>query len=272
MTQFGRRIIVSVAGLLISQHRLGFTINRRSDRTADDGTVDIYNLARPTEQQIFDRGREISVEAGYGGQVGLIFEGRSQRVERVRRVSGGVARITRVHLSDALHTPAPAGGRPIGGVTSRSYAGAQPVRQVAADLMADAGLAAGALDAIPASADVTNWAYTGQATDALGALLRSVGCAFWADGAVIQVRRQGAASRGDAPGFLISAETGMIGSPKDTDEGVEVAMLLNPAIQLGSGLRVVSVNTNGDFVVVELTHLGDNWEGRFVTTCQARPL
>ena len=105
MTQFGRRIIVTVAGLLITDHRIGLVVNRRVSRSKDDGTVDIYNLARSTEQQIYDRGGLISVEAGYETQVGLVFEGSVDRVERARRTSGGIARITRVHLSDGIHSP-----------------------------------------------------------------------------------------------------------------------------------------------------------------------
>ena len=272
MTQFGRRIIVTVAGLLISEHRMAVAVNRRADRSADDGTADIYNLARSTEQQIYDRGGLITVEAGYDTQVGLIFEGSVQRVERARRTSGSVARITRVHLSDGIHTPGTDRGAALGGVASRSYDGPVAVRQIAADLVADTGLSAGSLAAIPAGVTVSGWAFSGQASDGLGALLHSVGCSFYADGDVVQIRRAGSPSRGDAAGFLISAETGMVGSPKDTDEGVEVTMLLNPAVDIGSGLRIVSDDTNGDFVVVSLSHRTDNWEGSSLTTCETRPL
>ena len=146
------------------------------------------------------------------------------------------------------------------------------MRSVAADLIADTGLSVGSLSAIPDGVTVAGWAFSGHAPDALGSLLRSVGCSFYADGDVVQVRRVGAPSRGDAPGFLVTPQTGMVGSPKDTDEGVEVTMLLNPAIEIGSGLRIRGANTDGDFVVVAFGHRGDNWQGRFVTTAETRPL
>lgn len=270
-SQFGRRIIVTVAGRLFTDHRIAATINRRASRASDDGIVDIYNLARPTEQHIFKRGGLISVEAGYEGSVGLIFEGSVQDVERVRRTSGGIARITRVQVGDGIHSPDSDRGQPLGGIASRSYDGAVAVRQVAADLIADTGLAAGSLAAIP-DVTVTGWAYSGAAADGLGTLLRSVGCSFYADGDVVQVRRVGSPSRGDAPGFLVSPQTGLVGSPKDTDKGVDITTLLNPALEIGSGVRLQGTNSDGDYAVSELTHQASNWEGRHITSARCRSL
>ena len=119
---------------------------------------------------------------------------------------------------------------------------------------------------------VVNWTFSGQTTDGLATLLRSVGCSFYDDEGTVRVRRHGQQGRGDAPGFLLSPQTGLIGSPKDTDEGVSVTMLLNPAMRIESGIRLRSAERSGDFRVVELAHSGDTWEGRFITVAECREL
>jgi len=100
--------------------------------------------------------------------------------------------------------------------------------------------------------------------------LGSVGCSFYEDDGVLRVRRRGSPGRAGAPGFVVSEGSGMIGSPTPTDEGCEVTMFLQPAIQRGSLLRVVSESVNGDFSCVALRHDADNWEGRFITWAEAR--
>lgn len=53
-----------------------------------------------------------------------------------------------------------------------------------------------------------------------------------------------------AIGVIVSPSTGLIGSPSPKDDGsVEMTVLLNPSIRVGSLLFVESSNTNGSYVV-----------------------
>ncbi|QHJ84957.1 MAG: hypothetical protein [Bacteriophage sp.] len=73
-------------------------------------------------------------------------------------------------------------------------------------------------------------------------------------------------------GFVISRETGMIGSPQKTDKGLELTTLCNPHFKIGALVRVQSVLTeyNGDYKVQSIQHSGDllggDWKSKLVCT------
>ena len=71
-------------------------------------------------------------------------------------------------------------------------------------------------------------------------------------------------------GFVISRTTGMIGTPKKTDKGLEITTLCNPHYKIGALIRVESKLTelNGDYKINALQHSGDlygtNWHSKLV--------
>lgn len=71
-------------------------------------------------------------------------------------------------------------------------------------------------------------------------------------------------------GWVISRNTGMIGSPKKSNDGLEVTTLCNPHYRIGSLVRVESKLTeyNGDYKVKSIEHNGDlygtNWHSKLV--------
>lgn len=72
-------------------------------------------------------------------------------------------------------------------------------------------------------------------------------------------------------GALLNESTGMLGSPKPTDRGLEVSCLLRPEIIVGSLVRIESIvaDYNGDYKVVAVKSEGDThssrWESRLTT-------
>lgn len=63
----------------------------------------------------------------------------------------------------------------------------------------------------------------------------------------------------DNEGFVLSQETGMIGSPEKSDDGLHLTCLCNPSLRIGGLVRVQSImpEYNGDFKITELSHSGD---------------
>lgn len=74
----------------------------------------------------------------------------------------------------------------------------------------------------------------------------------------------------NSEGWVISKTTGMIGSPKKSNEGLEITTLCNPHYRIGSLVRVDSVLTeyNGDYKIKSIEHNGDlygtNWHSKLV--------
>ncbi|WVD70986.1 hypothetical protein RHO14_11610 [Orbus wheelerorum] len=73
-------------------------------------------------------------------------------------------------------------------------------------------------------------------------------------------------------GYVISSNTGMIGSPQKTDQGLEVITLCNPRFKIGSLIRVESKfnEYNGDYKIQSINHSGDltgnDWKSKLVCT------
>ena len=263
MVLYGRHISVSVAGLVITEPRIRATVERQADATETTGSVAIYNLAPTRERQIYERSADIQIQAGYPDTIATIFEGQVQRVRHPRQ---NLARITHIELGDAVRSR-----KTLGGITSRSYDGPVSVRQIAADFVRDMGLTFGPLDAIPADATVSNFAWAGSAAIGLQTVLRRFGTSWFEDDRVIRFRRANR-SQPDAPTVTISPSTGLVGAPLQTDEGAECTMFLNPQARIGGVLGLTSETLSGSYRIVGLRHDADNWADPFVTWVDLREL
>ena len=71
----------------------------------------------------------------------------------------------------------------------------------------------------------------------------------------------------NAEAVLLSQETGMIGSPEQTDDGLELSCLLNPALQIGGLVEVQSIieHFNGEYKIIKLAHSGDGLGGDWLS-------
>ena len=159
----------------------------------------------------------------------------------------------------------------IGGVTTRSYDGPVSVVQVAQDIVADMGLVVGPLDAIPGGATITNFVWNGPSQEALTVATKRFDVRWFEDDGVIRFRAINTAQP-DAPSVTITPDTGLIGTPQETDEGAEVVMFLNPQVKRGGIMDVRSSALSGRFRTVALRHDADNWSGPFTTWAELRPL
>ena len=274
---FGRRIIVDVAGLTITEPRIHVDLERQIDKTQDRGEIAIYNLSDEHEKQIYERGAALTVQAGYPETTAIIYQGQLARVERVRERN---ARITKIKIGDEVRQR-----NRLGGYYAESLAGTTPVRQIVERIVKAMNAARpavfatplfpirlGPLDAIPAGATFEDWQWdSGGAELALTTILDYVDCTWFEYDGVIRINRT-RVLQSDAPMVAISPETGLIDRPAVTDEGAECKMFLNPAVRLGGLLDITSEALIGQFKIVSIRHTADNWQGPFRTFCDLRPL
>ena len=245
--------------------RITVELDRHIDRTQDRGRVSIYNLSREHEKRIYERGGPITVSAGYPQTLAIIFDGEVQRVIRAREQ---LAKITHIKIGDQVRHKSR-----LGGVYNGSFAGPEPTRRIATDIIESLGLIVGPLDNIPEGATFDNFYWTGPADSALDALLRPVKCTWFEADGVIRINRVGMVQP-DAPMIMLSPENGLIDSPIPTDEGAEVRMFLNPAVVMGAVIDLTSSDLSGRWKVVRGTRItADNWSsGRFETFCDLREI
>lgn len=271
MPLYGRRLVVTIGDRIFTDHRIDIDISRDSSSSQDSGHVKLYNIGRDNERHLDEHGTEITVEGGYESQTGILFNGQAQRIRHPRQIQSGVQRITHIKLGDFAHAPAAVRGiSTLGGTTSRSYEGPQSLRALVTDLATDLGLPVGPLDAIPPSAQVADFSWTGSTTDALTVLCRQAKCGWYEDDGRLRFRRQGDASQPDRLRLLIGPDSGLVNAPEETDEGIRITTLLSPHIVRGTFIRVEADEHYGDYTVVKYQHRGSNWEGDFHTISELR--
>lgn len=66
---------------------------------------------------------------------------------------------------------------------------------------------------------------------------------------------------------LLSQATGLVNAPTQTDEGLELECLLNPALHIGGMLKLESILDffNGEYKIVKLIHTGDGIGGEWLS-------
>ena len=188
------------------------------------------------------------------------------RVERNRSYAAGVDRITRLHLGDAIRSPSTGSG-----IVVATYYGPTNPGDIAEDIADGEGLDLDLGDSIPPGLTISDFAFSGSAADALTAALAPANATWFMEDGVLRVRPFGATADPRRSRLYLTPRTGLVGSPSETDTGVEVTMLLNPAIRRGSFVTVESESVRGTWAVVGLKHELDNREGKFETWADLRP-
>jgi len=256
---YRRHAIVEVAGFRISEPRISFSVERTADENAMQATIEIYNLSPNNRERIYERGGPVLLMAGYPETISILLDG---NVERVRIRRDGRARITTIDCvgqSIALDR--------LGGVTMRSYDGWVQANIIFADIVSDMGMESGDLSYVQ-NYRVKDFVWSGPSSAALTSLLRWIArnvnesFRWWDDDGVIRIREVGRDMR-SAPAISTSRKTGMVDSPTRTDDGIEVQMLLEPRVQIGSRVTIASEAITGTFTCTQLRHRGDTWSGDF---------
>ena len=278
MRRYLRIIKVEIAEDTISALKIDFRVKREAGGTPASGKIDIYNLNQSTETRIREKGSRVMLSAGYGEKPEVVFEGDVRRIERQRE---NLDRITRVHIGGNVQAQTSA-------LYRRAYDGPESIRTIVADAVAATGLELGPTTAIPEDASHASYAFNGPPRDCLDSVLRPFDVLWHEDNGVIKFTRAGQ-SEDDRTGTEVSEQSGMIGTPTITENGIRVAVMLNPKIRIDSRITVrssvIPVGASGDAVnavavesgtgkwkVVEVAHAGDNRDGPFQTTIEGRPL
>ena len=264
MALFDRQIAVDIetsagAVKIHGDSHVKFAI-RNAIGDAISGDVTISNLARETMERIEEAGGKITVMAGYGEDLKQAATGDILRVEHERH---GLDRLTKIAIGPVQEDPEV-------GISNVSRAGEAPVRDLAAQAIADLGLAEGDMTALD-GLTVTDFSYAGRSRRMLEQLLRPRKIEFYEEDGAMHFSRE--LNRGPAArNYAVNANTGMIGTPALTDKGARVKIMLNAAIKLGDMIDLNSELISGEFKVIGLLHNADNRYDEFATEIDmARP-
>jgi hypothetical protein len=244
-----------------------FNIQKVDVSAANTSKITLWNLNAPHLATLNEKDCIVTLRAGYGSTMPLIFVGAISHIETVIDGSDRMTEIEavdgRIELRDTY--------------VSLSYKGKINTKKIAQDIAAQMGVTV-TFSYNATYADLPNgFAFVGAAKNALDKLCAPTGLAWEIQNGILQVKRKGDVMSRQA--FVLSPDSGLIGIPKRLTEGAEngedknktgweVVYLLNGAIGVGDYVKIESKTVTGFFRVHSVEHDGDNMEGDWLSTAR----
>lgn len=256
MKQFGRRWKLDISNdqetLSIEQLRVAFEIDKTINEKPNPAKIQIWNLNRNHMNLLLSQNyKKVTLSVGYA-ELRQIYAG---DITKTRIQREGLDFVLTLECADGhrAYTQARAKTTLKAGATDK-----QIVQEIQKTMPT---VQAGTLD-IPNQRQLPRGrVLNGNSRDILSRIARNNG-ADWSiqDGALIFLPKDKVLSD---EAVLISQETGMINAPEQTDEGLELTCLLNPALQIGGLVQVRSIIEyfNGEYKIIKLAHIGDGIGG-----------
>jgi hypothetical protein len=217
-------------GLELGDLRVTFKTHKADFETPNHADIRVYNLSDETRRRMGKEFTKVILQAGYEGNFGLIFGGTIRQVRSGRE--NGVNTFADILASDGDR----AYNYAVVNATLAAGATQGDVVKAAVGSMQEHGATQGHIPDLGGQALPRGVAMYGMARDYMRDAAASTDTS-WSiqDGAVQMVPK-----RGHLPGNAVSltAESGLIGQPEQTNEGIMVRCLINPRLRVGGRIKL----------------------------------
>jgi hypothetical protein len=241
--QYLRKFSIVIAdpagqGLDFKDFRCTFYVQRGDSSTPNSADVRIYNVSKQTAARLAsDEFTQLVIQAGYEGNYGIIFRGQLSQKPRTGREN---AKDSYVDIT------AWDGDEPYNyAFTALSLPASQTAPKDAIEPliagmvnMAKSNARRGYIPELSTNKLPRGEVHFGNTSDCLRRFAESNDCNFSIQDGAITLIPQAAYIAGQVP--VISPETGLIGVPTQTQNGLTLRVLLNPGLRIGQAIRLDS--------------------------------
>lgn len=217
-------------GIDLSELRFAFAIRRGDLQTPNSADIRVYNLSDNTAQIIQKEGLRVVIQAGYEGNYGVIFDGQVKQVRRGRENQLDTYLDITAADGDSAYNFA------ISAITLA--AGSSPADHVGAVLqgMAKFGISQGYLPDLPGNPLPRGKVIFGMSREELRKIARNTSTSWSIQDGKVDFVPLTAYKPGEIP--VITAATGMVGLPEQTQDGIRIKTLLNPNLKIGQAVKL----------------------------------
>jgi len=263
---------------IIRDLRLNFEITKSVLSFPNIARISIYNANQDTLSALQERYSRIVLNAGYEGDVRLLFKG---EVRNVFQSKTGPDRVTTIYSGDGEQSWQNA---TFNKTLSENLSVKSAIEEV---LKTFSDINIGTLQGLPDVKDkLRGQVLSGSSKDIMDSFAQEYGFTWSIQDGEIVITPDEEPLQGDEA-ILVKAATGMIGSPTVTEIGVDVTTLLNPRMLPNRAFKVESVNTDvsignlffrnikrttgeGLFKIQEVTFRGDSRDGEWTSSVKGR--
>lgn len=263
---------------IITDLRVKFEITKTLLSYPNLCKLEIYNPNAETLSYLQRKYTNITINAGYEGNVRLLFTGDVRNVFQNRK---GVDRILTVYAGD--------GERAWQNATfNKTFTSSVSIQSVINDVLKTfEGISSGVIEGIPNVKDkLLGQTLSGSSRDILDTFAKEYGFTWSIQNQEVIITPIENPIEGDEA-VLITSATGMIGSPTITEIGADVTTLLNPRLTPNRAIKIESVNADvqlgnlffrniaktsgeGVYKIQEVTFKGDSREGDWLSIVKGR--
>lgn len=222
----------SATALDLSAFRIRFQIIQKSIETPNTADIRIYNLSKETVSNLTASGEKVRVRlsAGYVGAFGLLFDGtviqsRSGRESPVDTFLDLICADGDLAYNNAV-------------VNTSLAAGVTPKEHLSAVIaaMKEHDVTEGYVPELTTGTSPRGRSLFGMARDFIRDIAHSNDCSWSIQNNQVNLVPDKGALPGEA--VVLTAETGMIGLPTQTELGISVRTLIIPAIKVGGRVHI----------------------------------
>lgn len=233
--QYGRACTLLVAtkageGLDLSSLRIKFSIKKSDAQTPNTAEIRIYNLADETAHAIRKEFTRVTLQAGYGSHVGVIFDGTIKQTKMGRENGTDSYLDIAASDGDAAYNYAIVNTTLAAGATQRDQVG------ISLGAMAGHDVGQGSLADLSPSKLPRGKVLYGMARD----YLRHSARASETSWSIQDLKIQFVPLTGVLPTqmVILNSKTGLVGTPEQTEDGIKVRCLLNPLLKVGGKIHL----------------------------------
>ena len=249
---FGSLAVIKTDTVTIRSETLDveFKVPFDDDMEPNEAEIVVYNLSDNTIKQL-KKNDKLTIEAGYRGDTGVLFSGYISKVKTVTEV---VDKVTTIYAVDDIETP---------GVESIAFAKGTKASYILRSLVQRTGIPIAVFSVRRDHTYKDSVTVDGDLMENIKKYAEVCGISVYVNKGKIYARY---IKEGDNLNFVVSTETGMIGSPSayseevkaedftDTVNGYEVEMLLQHRISTGAIVQLKSKSATGTYRVCSGEH------------------
>lgn len=271
--QHGRRASVVIAptsgdpGVELAGLRIAFKVKKKSTSHANTINVKVWNLSERTRDRIVKKQTVLILRAGYGESTDKIPRLGSGVIQRVVHSAQSPEVMTEVELRD--------GGLGLDDSEfRRAYPAGTKVQRVVDDVLkAMPDVSRGAMQSAALARKLPGKrSFSGNARNVLDKLSKAFGFEWSVQDGSAQFVDRTAAVGGQVSAIVLSAKTGLIGSPSRTNAGCKAKCLMQPAIIPGRFIKTESRFCAGYFKALTVEHSGDTHGPEWITSVEAKAI
>lgn len=236
----------SGSGIEMGDLRVTFKVTRGEIETPNTADIRVYNLSEQTASQVQKEFTRVILLGGYRDNTGVLFSGNIIQIRRGKE--NGVDRWLEVFAADGDQA------YNFATVNTTLSAGTDASDQVRTCQQAftDKGVDAGHSPDLSGQKRPRAKVMYGMARKYLRETAENTGCGWSVQNGKLQIVKNDAYLPGEA--VVLTAATGLIGTPEQTNEGIKVRCLINPRLRINGRIKLDNASIQRG---KEDIHMGD---------------